>query len=125
MEAGDEFPPLLCFRVEGRDRLVLVGGHHRFAAMCKLGKPMARCVIREGTWWDAMVASARDNDGAMQVRITNQDKRHRAEMALRERSDLTDRAIGDKFGLTHKLVGRVRQGMEACGTSPERDADSG
>lgn len=126
MEAGDSFPPLLCFRVEGRDRLLLAGGHHRLRAAKLAGLDTVLCRIREGSELEAFCESAADNAGHQAIRRTNQDKRACVETAIQRWPDMTftDRELAKKLAVSHTRVSRIRAKYKASvNVATSGDAD--
>ena len=53
LAAGAQFPPLVCFRVENGD-LLLVDGYHRYEAYKRLGVEEAEAEVLEGSYEDAL-----------------------------------------------------------------------
>src|SRR5579872_887678 len=83
MKRGDKFPPVIVF---GN---ILADGFHRVAAAKQAGLKDIAADVRKGTKTDALKFALKANvdHGA---RLTNADKRHKVEIALRELPNLSD-----------------------------------
>ena len=82
MEAGEGFPPLIVFKIDGQ--YVLIDGFHRIAAARKAGLKEIHCDVHTGTLRDAILYSCGTNS-SHGLRRTKEDKRR---AVLRLLSDL-------------------------------------
>ena len=109
MQAGDDFPPVVVFRVDGE--FLLVDGFHRYHAAERAGRTRIAVDLRPGTRTDAIKfaigANARHG-----LQLKNCDKRHIVTMALRELAGLSDHAIAHLCKVSHPFVGTVRGQLE-------------
>jgi len=105
MKAGDEFPPLTVFTIEGKH--ILVDGAHRLEAAKRCGCQQIACIVQPGTRADAIKFALGANRGHGLQR-TNADKRKCAEIALREFPGLSDGAIAELCGVSDRFVAKLR-----------------
>ncbi len=106
-EHADELPPLVVF-FDGVS-CWLADGFHRWHALNKAGREIARCEVRRGTKTDArMFAASRMANGTHGLRPTNVDKRRCVQMALGIMTDWSDRRIADHVGVSQTLVANIR-----------------
>lgn len=108
--AGDKFPPLTLFDVEGKR--LLVDGAHRLEAAKRCGLKRIACIVRDGNRQDAVKYALGANRGHGLQR-GNEDKRRCAEIALREFPELSDRAIAEMCGVSDRFVNKVRGRADA------------
>lgn len=92
----------------------LYEGFHRFHAHEVVEAPSMALEIIKGTLDDArwLAAGSNKEHGVEGLRRTQADKRRAVQMALRVKSDLSDRAIADHVGVSHPFVGDVRGSLE-------------
>lgn len=116
MNAGDEFPPLKVAFIPGKetDRLVLIGGWHRYEAMRLIGMVDARCDVEQfDTLEAAIVEACRQNIGHG-LRRSVEDKRHVVRTLLEIDPERSDNSIADDAGVSHTFVGILRREMSAA-----------
>ena len=117
MIAGDHFPPVVVF-YDGQDFILSDGFHRvRAAKLAKFDKIEAE--IHKGTRLDALKFSLAANH-RHGLRRSNEDKRHSITVALKEFSDLSDRAIAALCGVTHPSVSAVRRQLVNFSSCPKR-----
>lgn len=106
MAEGDKFPPVVLFK-DDNGKYYIGDGWHRLAAMSQLS--MLDCMAevhsggRAGAVWYALGANEQHG-----VRITNEDKRRKIKIALREFPDRSNRQIAEQVGVSDKTVGAAR-----------------
>jgi len=105
IKAGKKLPPIIVYN-DGID-MWASDGHHRILAYVRCEKPLIDAEVHKGTKQDAIWASCAANQGHG-LRRTNADKNHAVEMALKQKPDLSDRAIADHVGVDHAFVGKKR-----------------
>jgi hypothetical protein len=103
---GEKFPPAVVFH-DGKTYF-LADGFHRYFGAQKAGLNDLLCDVRNGTRKDALwfAVGANRTHG---LKRSNADKRNAAEMALRERPDMSDRALAEHVGVGPNLVTEIRQ----------------
>jgi hypothetical protein len=119
LRAGIKLDPPVVFRTAD-GRLHPSSGEHRKEAHKAAGKDVMRCVVREGTKWNAIYTGILDNQ-KHGVRITAADKRHIVCTVLRERSDYSDNKIAHLCGVDGKTVGKYRSELEATKEIPQTE----
>lgn len=104
-EEGASFPPIEVV-YDGKDYWVW-DGFHRMHAYKRTRLMQVMANVREGTLADAkwLCLSANLTHG---LRRTNADKRAAVEEALKQKADLSDRAIADHCGVSAPFVATVR-----------------
>lgn len=116
VQAGVEFDPIEVI-TDGVNSWVWDGGHRKLAYNAA-GELMIPARVRRGTLDDARWFASGANRKHGQRR-TQADVRVAIEMALRVRSNETDRAIAAHIGCDHKTVGKVRREMQTDGEIPQ------
>lgn len=116
LEAGDDFPPVVVFRVDGE--FWLVDGFHRYYAAQRAKCKKLAVDVRPGTRKDAIRFAIEANTTNGLPR-TNADKRHPARLALQEFPGLSDRAIADMVKLSPTFVGGVRPADRPGRSNPQ------
>jgi ParB-like chromosome segregation protein Spo0J len=117
MKAGDKFPPLSVYQVNGAH--LLVDGFHRLDAAKLAGLDEILVEIHSGTRQDALKAALGANV-QHGLRRSNADKRRAVIIAIKEFPDLSDRAIADMCGVGHHLVGEVKNQLGESPSSKPR-----
>jgi hypothetical protein len=115
---GAEFPPVTVF-YDG-ESYWLSDGFHRLAAYRRTGAHEVPAEIKMGTVRDAILHSVGANS-AHGLRRTNADKR-RAVMALlndEEWSQLSDREVSRRCGVSDRFVNKLRPTVTANGSQSE------
>jgi hypothetical protein len=112
MGEGDKFPPLVVFH-DGKEYW-LADGFHRYRAALSLNLDRIECEIRPGTLTDAQwySFSANKSNG---MRRTNDDKERALKAALRHSPGRSDREIARHIGVSHTMVAKYREEMQASG----------
>lgn len=108
-------PPLLV--IFDGESYWLADGFHRLHALLEVDVDEAPVELRQGTRRDAVLTSCGVN-ATHGLRRSSEDKRRAVEVLLRdpEWSTWSDREIGRRCAVDHKLVGRIRG--ELTGESP-------
>lgn len=116
MERGDRFPAVVVF--SDGSRLWLADGFHRVAAASRAGRVELPAQITRGTRDDAAwyALGANKSNG---LRLSNADKERAVTLALKTRSDASDRDIAAHVGVDHKTVGRIRKVLLSIGEIPD------
>jgi protein gp37 len=111
MLAGIAFPPIRVF-FDG-ERYWLSQGFHRFGAAEHAGIEEVDVEIIDGTRQDAIWDAAGSNleHDTVGLRRSNADKRRAVEMALRAKPQASDRAIGQRVGVSHQTVNNMRSAI--------------
>jgi hypothetical protein len=100
-----EFPPVEAFEVEGE--LYVTDGFCRVLSAQNVGKSKVPCLVRKGSWQDAVAAACGANSQHGLPR-TNADKRKAATMAILEFSDKPNREIARICGVSHTYIDNLR-----------------
>jgi hypothetical protein len=111
IKAGEKMDPAVGFD-DGHD-IWLGAGFHRAAAYEMAGKLEMPVELRKGTRWDAIEFGICDNQQHRGERLTAADKRHNVELILREKSLMSDSAIGQLCAVSHTTVAKYRRELEA------------
>ena len=125
-EAGENVPPVDLFTEKaledesgepsGRLIYYIGDGWHRFHALRELGRAVIVAVVHAGGRREALKYALGAN--AMHgLRRTNKDKRKAVEVAVREFSTLSNRAIADMCHVGPSLVNDVRPQLPDSGSS--------
>jgi len=117
MIAGDVFPPLVAFQLDGK--LVLADGWHRYFGAKAARRTEFLVQVRQGTREDLVRCALTANNTHGRPR-TGDDKRRSVALALREFPQMSDRAIAELCKVSQPLVGRVREQMKLCFSSDLR-----
>jgi hypothetical protein len=108
-EILDSLPPvLLIYDPVSRKHWVVDGGHRLTAARLK-NRPQVQAIVKTGSYLEAFHEAAHAND-ANPVRVTNADKRHRVEVALKhpEMSKWSNPLIAETCGVSKELVRQLK-----------------
>jgi len=105
MSRGDEFPPLDLFP-HGEEYLI-GDGWHRFLAYQRNGDVTVPAVVHSGGRREAIRFACGANTKGV-LKRTNADKRRAVKIALKEFSDMSDRAIAEMCGVHHDMVRSAR-----------------
>ncbi len=108
MKQGTEFPPIDVY-FDGT-KYFLADGFHRYLAAKRNEEPDISANVTEGSRLDALkhALGANATNG---IYRTNADKRHAAEIALEEWSELSNAYLADICNVSIELVRRVRKSM--------------
>jgi hypothetical protein len=117
MKAGDAFPPLVVFDVDGQ--CLLVDGWHRHPAALKAGLTEFPVEVHQGTRNDALRYALQAN-ATHGLPRTNRDKRRAVALAVDEFPKDSDRAIADLCKVSHVFVGNIRRELETVTSSVTR-----
>ena len=100
-----ELKPILVF-FDG-DKYWLANGFHRYHVYKKAGRSQIRCIVRPGGKAEAIVESARNNDGASKEK-KSEDRKKSIRMLLQipEWRNKTAKEIGDYVGLSKTTAAR-------------------
>lgn len=89
---------------------LVVDGRHTARAYAEAGKKMVPCIVRVGTWEEALVAATGANQEHTGLKRTNADKRRACELMIRELgSEWTNGRIAAHVGVSDQTVGNVRK----------------
>lgn len=122
MTAGDKFPPVVVFH-DG-SQYFLADGFHRVLARQRNKLKDVFADIRKGTRQDALKFSLSANR-LHGLHRTNADKRFAVSLALKEFSQMSDRAIADMCGVGKDLVASIRPKQLAENASSYRTGRDG
>ncbi len=100
-----EFPPVEAYEVEGE--LYVTDGFCRVLSAQNVGKSKVPCLVRKGSWQDAVAAACCANSQHGLPR-TNADKRKAATMAILEFGDKPNREIARICGVSHTYIDNLR-----------------
>lgn len=117
MANGDQFPPLLVYRIGTEPGYLLVKGFHRFNAhIAAFDRKPIRCKITHGSRREALKEALADN-ADHGLPLTREDKRKKIKIALAdaEWGQWSDREIAKLCKVSHPLVAEVRR--EVTGNS--------
>ena len=117
MANGDQFPPLLVYRIGTEQGYLLVKGFHRFNAhIAAFDQKPIRCKITHGSRRDALKEALGDN-ADHGLPLNREDKRKKIKIALAdaEWGQWSDREIAKLCKVSHPLVAEVRR--EVTGNS--------
>jgi hypothetical protein len=121
MSSGVKFPPVIVF-ADG-ETYRLADGFHRVEAAKRTGLEVITAEVKSGgrpeALWYALGANAHHG-----LRRTNADKRRAVEIALKEFTTLSDRAIAELCGVGNALVSEMRkQVCDSHSTAPRKGRD--
>jgi ParB-like chromosome segregation protein Spo0J len=108
IRAGEKFDAAVVYQDQD-GTLRLAAGHHRRAAYETVGWTHMPCIVRRGDRWAAIQHGIEDNRRHRGERLTAADRRHNAELVLREQPGMSDRAIAELCGVSPSTVGKYRQ----------------
>jgi len=117
MVSGDQFPPLLVYRIGTEPGYLLVKGFHRFNAhIAAFDRKPIRCKITHGSRREALKEALADN-ADHGLPLNREDKRKKVKIALadEEWGQWSDREIAKLCKVSHPLVAEVRR--EVTGNS--------
>lgn len=122
---GAAFPPLVCFREENSDRIILADGFHRHRAAVNAERGEIGCFIFTGNMRDALMYALGSN-AEHGFRRTKADKRHAIEMALKdpELSKLTNKEIADICRVSDRTVRKILNEQLANESDDDDENDS-
>ena len=106
MKAGDKFPALVVYKIEGH--LLLPDGFHRYRAGEMAQLTVFPVDVRQGTRKDA-VKFAIEANAVHGLARSNKDKRRAVELALHEFPDFSEHVIADLCKVSQPFVGKVRR----------------
>jgi hypothetical protein len=116
---GDEIEAPVVWRCKGIVGFYLTRGWHRVAALKKIGRKEVECVLKDGTWEEALLDAIGDNH-THGLRFNNKDKRHAVGLALKQCPDLSGRRIAEAVGVSHAFVDSVKSGVATVATDPKK-----
>ena len=118
---GEKLPPLVVFRVDGQN-LLLVDGFHRIEAAFKAKRRFIEAEIHEGSREDA-IDFANGANAKSGRRLTNADKRRVADRMLRDKKwrKKSDKAIARHAGVTDRFVAKRRTALTANSSPSTRE----
>jgi uncharacterized ParB-like nuclease family protein len=122
MLAGDVFPPLVVFNIDGH--LLVADGCHRYRAACKAGFANFQVEVRHGTRTDAIKHALQANTSHGLPR-TNADKNRGVRMALSEFPGLSDGALADLVRVSQAFVSKIRRELKTVLSSGKRTGRNG
>ncbi len=122
MKGGDQFPPLVAYKITDRSfkKPALVSGFHRFDAYDKAGVESFEVEVREGTFAEAWLAGWLSND-KHGLKHTNADKRKAAETALKMWREDSAAVIAERIAVSDEFVRKVRKELVATGQLEETE----
>jgi hypothetical protein len=106
IQAGDTFPPLQLFEVNGE--LLLASGFHTYQAAVQAGLDKIKAVIHQGDRKAAIMYSLQSNTMHGLPR-SNADKQHAARLTLQEFPHLSDGSIADLLKVSQPFVSTIRR----------------
>lgn len=114
-----KLPRVWVMDVEGHG-LLLVGGWHTYDAYEINGKQKIPCLLRLGTYAEAMIAAAGSNNSPAHKakKMTNADKQRAVRIALEARSMFAEkdrpslRRVAEIVGVSHTFVGDIATVLE-------------
>ena len=116
---GTRFPRAIVYRDEAGVNW-LAAGHHRYAAHKRAALPTMACWVRYGSRFQAILGGLEDNNKHKAERLTREDRKHGAELILKEHPEWKNREIGRAAGIDHKTVAAYRASLERAGTIPKQ-----
>jgi uncharacterized ParB-like nuclease family protein len=122
LKGGSKFPPVIVFRDENHH--YLADGFHRLEAAKENGAQNIMAEIRTGTKSEALKFALGAN-ATHGLRLTNKDKRHSAEIALREFPKLADAELGRICAVSNTFISSVRKEIQPAtvASSPRTGGD--
>lgn len=117
IKAGGTLDPPVLFD-DGKD-FWLSAGHHRMAAYKMAGQTRMPCIVKHGSKWDAIAFGIKDDLAHKGERLSNADKRNAVEMVLKEKPEMSDRAVAELCGVNDKTVGRYRTNLQSTAEIPQ------
>ncbi len=113
MREGVVFPPIVVF-FDG-DQYHLADGFHRVSAAVHLGLTTISADMREGSKRDAEFFAMTEANSTHGLQLTRDDKRKRAQHLLMddEWSQLSNREIARRTGVSHTFVAYVRESLSS------------
>ncbi len=122
MRAGDVFPALDAFEIDGA--CLLADGWQRYGGAQKAGLTKFPVILHQGTRQDAIRFAIQANN-AHPLPLNNKDKRRAVEMMVHECADDSDRAIAILVKVSHTFVANVRRQLATVASSDERTGRDG
>jgi hypothetical protein len=116
---GDPIEAPVVWRIKGLSFFYLTRGWHRHAALKKIERKEVECVLKDGSFEDALLDAVGDNQ-AHGLRRTNKDKRQCVRVLLDRCPDWSERKIAEAAGVHHDLVGEVKKGVADSATDPNK-----
>jgi hypothetical protein len=118
---GETVPRPLVFFIEPNN--FLVGGWHTYEAYAVLGAYDLPVLVKSGTWAEAVVAAASQNQeyDRTGLKRTNADKRHVSEMVLVAHPEWGDKKIAAAVGVSYTCVSRARERLAETQQVPSND----
>lgn len=119
LKAGGDLPPVeVVWDIEGEGEYILVDGFHRLEAYRLAERRSIPCKVTEGSFRDAILASALANQNHG-LRRTWEDKRNAVNTLLNdaEWSQWSDRLIASKAGVSHTFVANLRKRIQVATTA--------
>lgn len=115
MGNGDDFPPIEVFGT--KKKCWLGDGWYRVSAARKLGLAEIKAELHTGGRTEAIKHALQAN-AKHGNRRTNEDKRWAVQIALREFSKLSNRAIAEMCAVGHGFVNKERKQVDLGSTPP-------
>jgi len=115
---GAKFPPVVVFH-DGSEN-ILADGFHRVWGAKAAGLVDVLADVRRGSRVDALKYALGAN-AVHGLKRTNADKRRAVELALKEFSNLSDRAIAEMCCVSHNFVGDVRRQLSSDDSCPSKN----
>src|SRR6266550_5876017 len=115
-------PPIDVFTLRPGGPYLLADGFHRVAAAKQAKLPKIEVEIHTGDKKTAIKFALKVN-ACHGLRLSNADKRHAVELAIKEFPDLSDRLIAEMTNMSNTFVGQIRSGQvstvdtSTCATS--------
>jgi len=116
IQAGDNFPPVTVFDIEGKK--VLADGFHRYHAAKKSGRRTIKVAILNGSRNDALLFGIKANSQHGGLRFTNRDKKHAVCIVLRTFPKYSNGMVADLCRVSAPFVSKMRGVLES-GKQPE------
>jgi hypothetical protein len=98
----------------------LTSGWHRYHAHARKKQKEMPCIVRDGTFLDALAEAAGENHGHG-IRRTNEDKRRAVAALLSEDlwKNKSDRMIAEACHVTHPFVAKIRESIPTGNVSSQ------
>lgn len=123
LKSGSKFPPVVVFQ-DDKKVYYLADGFHRVEACKENGAQNILAEIHPGNKTEALKFALGAN-ATHGLRLTNKDKRHSAEIALREFPKLSDHELARICAVSHPFIGGVRKEIQpvSVASSPRVGGD--
>ena len=114
MRAGDQFPPIVAFRIE--EKPVLADGGHRLKAAEQADLKTILVEFRCGTRQDAIRYALQAN-ATHGLPLSREDKAHAVRMAFNELGNVSARLVAEWIGVSPTFSSKILKGISRGDTS--------